>query len=92
HQQLPEKIPAKYLHSINTQVLSVLFRKRSGIPCFFSVEFRIFRVFRGYSKRNHTQKNPNTTSPMDTQSETKAKKNPDTRFRQAPRQRCVLFG
>ncbi len=41
---------------------------------FFSVEFRVVCVFRGYSKRNHTQKPPNTASPMDTQRKTKAKK------------------
>ncbi|MCZ9311925.1 MAG: hypothetical protein O0V67_00980, partial [Methanocorpusculum sp.] len=59
HQQLPEKIPAKYLHSINTQILSVYSVSReAAVFCVFSVEFRGVCVFRGYSKQNQSKKNP----------------------------------
>ncbi|MDE2444242.1 MAG: hypothetical protein O0X49_07695, partial [Methanocorpusculum sp.] len=56
----PEKIPAKYLHSINTQILSVysVSREAAVFRVFFSVEFCVFSVFRGYSKQNQSKKAP----------------------------------
>ncbi|MCZ0860401.1 hypothetical protein O0S10_04050, partial [Methanocorpusculum sp. MG] len=41
-----------------------VFRKprSGGIPCFFSVEFRVFSVFRGYSKQKQSKKAQKTFS------------------------------
>ncbi|MDE2525225.1 MAG: hypothetical protein O0X96_08895 [Methanocorpusculum sp.] len=63
----PSKTTAKTPENISTGVsrfliLSVLFRKRRGILCFFSVEFRSVCVFRGYSKQNQNKKPQKTFS------------------------------
>ncbi len=58
-----KKIPAKYLHSINTQILSVYSVSReAAVFCVFSVEFRGVCVFRGYSKQNQSKKSQKTFS------------------------------
>ncbi|MDE2443361.1 MAG: hypothetical protein O0X49_03150, partial [Methanocorpusculum sp.] len=44
---------------------------------FFSVEFRVFCVFRGYSKQDQSKRLPNTASPVVTPSETTHKKAPE---------------
>ncbi|MDE2524137.1 MAG: hypothetical protein O0X96_03295, partial [Methanocorpusculum sp.] len=46
-----------------TQILSVysVSREAAVFRVFFSVEFRVFSVFCGYSKRNHRKRDPHTS-------------------------------